>query len=301
MIKSPESLKSVFPDGTVEVSYANFGLIPYGHVMVGRLFYDKYAADMCRPVDEEFSFGTDDALRHNAPFMVADRGSCSLVTKVRNMERAGAAVGIVVNNDAQDVSNLVMSDDGTGNGIQIPSVLISQADGKKIIDYLETSASAEELSQTIATLEFVLKRPDGRVEYDVWFSSANVKAMEFLSQFGPVNNRLGASVLMTPHFHFQTCTLGCSRAKQEQLCYGSGKYCAHEDGNPGVPGLAIIDEDLRMLCLYKELYKNERDTKKHKLWWDYVDRIGDSCQGEVSESCSRIAHKQLGLDFAKTQ
>jgi len=56
-----------------------------------------------------------------------------------------------------------------------------------------------------------------------------------------------------------------------------------------------------MLCLYKELYKNERDTKKHKLWWDYVDRIGDSCQGEVSESCSRIAHKQLGLDFAKTQ
>ena len=100
---------------------------------------------MCKPVDEEFSFGTDDRMSHNAPFMVADRGSCSLVTKVRNMERAGAAIGIVVNNNDLDVSKLVMSDDGTGNGIQIPSVLIGKRDGQKIIDFLETSATDEEL------------------------------------------------------------------------------------------------------------------------------------------------------------
>lgn len=30
------------------------------------------------------------------PFMLADRGKCSFVTKVRNMEDAGAAVGIVI-------------------------------------------------------------------------------------------------------------------------------------------------------------------------------------------------------------
>jgi hypothetical protein len=59
-IKSPPALKNMFPDGTIEVSYANFGLIPYGHIMIGRLFYNKYASDMCKPVDEEFSFGTDD-------------------------------------------------------------------------------------------------------------------------------------------------------------------------------------------------------------------------------------------------
>jgi len=32
------------------------------------------------------------------PFMLADRGGCSFVTKVRNMEDAGAAVGIVIDN-----------------------------------------------------------------------------------------------------------------------------------------------------------------------------------------------------------
>lgn len=49
--------------------------------------------------------------------MVADRGSCSFVSKVRNMEKAGAAVGIVVDDTSEDVSKIVMSDDGTGAGI----------------------------------------------------------------------------------------------------------------------------------------------------------------------------------------
>jgi hypothetical protein len=132
--------------------------------------------------------------------MVADRGTCSLVTKVRNMERAGAAIGIVVNNNDLDVSKLVMSDDGTGNGIQIPSVLISKRDGQKIIDFLDTIASEEDLEETIATIEFTLKKPDDRVEYDIWYTSANEKAMDFISQFSPVDNRLGYHVLMTPHF-----------------------------------------------------------------------------------------------------
>jgi hypothetical protein len=37
-----------------------------------------------------------------------------------------------------------MSDDGTGGGIRIPSMLISKEDGKKLIDFLKRS-SAEEL------------------------------------------------------------------------------------------------------------------------------------------------------------
>lgn len=166
---------------------------------------------------------------------------------------------------------------------------------------METSASQEELDQTISTIEFELKRPDDRVEYDIWYSSANERAMNFIGSFGPINNRLGRHVLMTPHFQFQTCVLGCSKAKQEKLCYGSGKYCAHEDGNPDVPGTDIIDEDLRMICLYKQLYNNEKNIKKHKLWWDYVEKVGDLCYGEVSEGCSKIAHDELDLDWTWTQ
>jgi hypothetical protein len=74
------------------------------------------------------------------PFMVAARGGCSFVTKVRNMEKVGVAVGIVIDNDGnEDIDDIVMSDDGTGAGIRIPSMLISKKDGDKLLDYLKTA------------------------------------------------------------------------------------------------------------------------------------------------------------------
>jgi hypothetical protein len=36
-----------------------------------------------------------------------------------------------------------MSDDGTGGGIRIPSMLIGRTDGKKLIDWLKTASSKE--------------------------------------------------------------------------------------------------------------------------------------------------------------
>lgn len=59
--------------------------------------------------------------------MIAERGGCSFVTKVRNMEEVGVAVGIVIDEtDGEDISEIVMSDDGSGAGIRIPSMLISK-------------------------------------------------------------------------------------------------------------------------------------------------------------------------------
>ena len=78
------------------------------------------------------------------PFMISDRGDCSFVSKVRHMEEAGAAVGIVVDNKNEDVNSIIMSDDGTGAGIRLPSMLIGKGDGKKLVDFIST-ASKEQL------------------------------------------------------------------------------------------------------------------------------------------------------------
>jgi hypothetical protein len=42
------------------------------------------------------------------------------------MENVGIAMGIVVDSSDEDIKNVIMSDDGTGVGIRIPSVLISK-------------------------------------------------------------------------------------------------------------------------------------------------------------------------------
>jgi len=67
---------------------------------------------------------------------------------VRNIERAGGSLAVIIDDTgASDVKNVIMSDDGTGTGIRIPSMLISQRDGKILKDFL-LSQPAEEASQT---------------------------------------------------------------------------------------------------------------------------------------------------------
>ena len=65
-------------------------------------------------------------------------GNCTFVQKVRNIEHAGGRVAIVIDSRVdENVENVMMVDDGTGNGIRIPSLLIGSEDGKKILKYLK--------------------------------------------------------------------------------------------------------------------------------------------------------------------
>lgn len=45
------------------------------------------------------------------------------------MENIGVAVGIVIDDKVRSVNSTLMSDDGSGGGIRIPSMLISKSDG----------------------------------------------------------------------------------------------------------------------------------------------------------------------------
>lgn len=77
------------------------------------------------------------------PFMIADRGHCHFVNKIRNMEDLGAAVAIVVDNRFEDIKSVIMTDDGSGQGIRIPSLLIGKKDGQILIDFLNTATDDE--------------------------------------------------------------------------------------------------------------------------------------------------------------
>ena len=70
------------------------------------------------------------------PIILVKRGECSFVKKVRNIERAGGKAGVVVDDKMEDVQYVIMSDDGTGSGIRIPSMLIGRSDGQLLIDWL---------------------------------------------------------------------------------------------------------------------------------------------------------------------
>ena len=62
-------------------------------------------------------------------FLVESSSKCSFVTQVRNVERAGGALALIIDSKNEDVSEIMLSDDGTGAGIRIPSMLINKYQG----------------------------------------------------------------------------------------------------------------------------------------------------------------------------
>ena len=70
-----------------------------------------------------------DALFHNKvalelPVILLDRGDCTFVTKVRNVEKVGANVALIGDSKREDSNIFIMSDDGSGHSINIPSFLL---------------------------------------------------------------------------------------------------------------------------------------------------------------------------------
>jgi hypothetical protein len=99
-----------------------------------------------------------------SPIVLVDRGGCSFLTKVRNIEELGVKVAIVTDNREEHTEDLIMADDGTGASINIPSFLISKKDGDKIKDAMVND-------HVYVKGEVEMVHPDNIVEYELWYSS----------------------------------------------------------------------------------------------------------------------------------
>ena len=293
-VYSPKELKNRVTEklgkenNQFDVSIANFGIIQYGHSLIGRIYYDPSNPTGCEPFDEfDFSGDPDDS-KHPSPIILVDRGNCTFVRKVRNIEHAGGSLGIVIDHSKEDVKTVIMSDDGTGLGINIPSLLISKGDGQILKDFLKehhvekyikkdsededdlTDKEKEDkrlIQRAALSVTFEFPHPDNRVEYDIWYTSTEDKALDFIVDFEKYDELLDDKVLMTPHFVTWSCTF-CDDEYKKANCYGDGEYCSI--GRPKshkITGQDILQEDLRQHCVYT-LYKN-----KHSVFWDYIQHV----------------------------
>ena len=83
-----------------------------------------------------------------------------------------------------------MTDDGTGGGIRIPSMLIGLTDGKKLLDFLRR-ATSEEKNKTVVAVGFYVESEKNKAEYDIWYTSSNDRALDFISDFQEMDSKLG--------------------------------------------------------------------------------------------------------------
>ena len=213
-------------DSTIRANYANFGYIPYGQSVMGKLHFLEEDNNACEEFPEGYELKrmSDDI----SPFMIANRGDCSFVQKVRNMENIGVSVAIIIDNRAEMIDEVLMSDDGTGGGIRIPSMLIGNNDGAKLLAWWR-SASQVEKDSLVLMSEFVMKQHD-IVDIDFWYTSSSDRSINFLEDFTKIEKNLGSLINFKPRFVFWECT-NCDQKYLETDCYGGGKYCAIEASN----------------------------------------------------------------------
>jgi hypothetical protein len=263
-------------------------------LQIGRIYYNESNADGCSRSNftQDFSGDPDGIL---TPIFLVDRGTCTFVQKVRNIEKAGGSLAVIIDDsDAIDIKQIVMSDDGTGTGIRIPSMLISKRDGKILKDFLR-SQSPEVAAQAALSAEFIFENLENRVDWSIWYTSANDKALDFIKNFKETYKTIAEEANFRPRFVTWACP-SCDADFKRKECFSNGKYCAMNHKSTYVEGKDILMEDLRESCLYDILKKEGQASQ----WWEYMAYVHKMCYEEVTEDCSKMGHKAINRDYQPT-
>eukprot|EP00929_Paragymnodinium_shiwhaense_P102246 TRINITY_DN65436_c0_g1_i1.p1 TRINITY_DN65436_c0_g1~~TRINITY_DN65436_c0_g1_i1.p1 ORF type:complete len:494 (+),score=102.02 TRINITY_DN65436_c0_g1_i1:89-1570(+) len=325
-VLAPEGLAVAFKStqGIVYGTTATFGAPYYGERVLGQLMYSKpkgeehcTEADYDLPIVPTTTVDTSAASNMQDPVnvVIVHRGKCTFVKKVKIAQAKGAHAVIVVDKrdstlTSKDIQRVVMSDDGSGHSIKIPSVLISRFEGQKLIEWCKKGPVVVELAWDIPRGEVVIA--------DFWMSSGNQESTEFLERFRDSAEALKYHLQFVPHYHI--FSLPKSGDGYGSMCHGAdSKYCAPDpDGEGPVTGAEVVEEDVRQLCLWNltarmasGLDPSENGVTYSDGFWDYVTLLSERCPVAVSSStskskrfgttCSYLVMKHLGVDTGKVQ
>ena len=137
--------------------------------------------------------------------ILVDRGNCTFVAKARNVEKAGANVALIGDDEVELSEKLVMSDDGSGHSINIPSFLIRKESADAFKSY---SSDGQRL---IVKIEIEAALSNSTVQVDLWYSSEfdlTEALMAGLKRYLP---RFKDKVIFNPRIKTKRCPYCSSR------------------------------------------------------------------------------------------
>lgn len=152
------------------------------------------------------------------PVILLERGSCSFVTKVRNVEKAGANVALIGDSKVENSEDFIMSDDGSGHSITIPSFFIRHKTAEAFKKFF---ADGEEI---ILKVKIETGHSDGITKVDLWFSTPFDLSMTMLQTLRDFLPRFGDKVKFDLKIRSQPC-LFCPEEERVRDCISDGLYC----------------------------------------------------------------------------
>jgi hypothetical protein len=291
-------------NGRIQGSTATFGAPFYGDRVLGRLVWgeskghhhcsaDDYEVPALDVMSSSVSKAHDQARLIN--IVMVRRGECTFVTKAKVASEKGAHAVIIVDKEdstltSRDVQNLIVADDGFGQAVSIPSVLISQYDGEPLIAAAKNEDVIVELAWDIPT--------DNVVALDLWMNSAASDTQHFLQKFTRSRKTLNEVVKFTPHYDVFSADPAMNG--YSGLCYdSSARYCAADpDGAGPVSGKDVLEENVRQLCIH-EMTRIPRSRFQPEdshgqvvfyaeKWWNYVEKLPIRCPIDSADQASRF-------------
>jgi len=309
-VVEPPSLR-----GEHDTAIGDFGVPQYGAKLVGEVVMDASNIKACELFAEPAPKAKGPG--HGSVFLV-ERGDCFFLEKAWHAQLAGANAVLVVDNVEEDLLTMANPTAGQGGAaaaelasrIDIPSALVRKSVGDKLKAFLENQTKKENPAAVIIALDFSasIANPDARVEWELWTTSNQVcgapcdHSMKFVNEMKPAAQMLERANVtsFTPHFLSWSCSdSGNPTTSCPNMCVNKGRYCAPDpvEGSGvdaatadlvkkhGYSGSDVVEENIRQLCLFKELQKKNETGR----WWTYATRHANECamtKGAFDRSCA---------------
>lgn len=319
--------------GRIMGSTATFGAPFYGERVLGQLVYGAPTRNNhCTKGDYAIPKAKTDKVGKSRyekvrliNIVMVRRGNCSFTTKVRiAQDFKDAHAVIIIDREDSDLTsdslaNIIVADDGYGDGIHIPSVLISKEDGRKLL-----AAVRQPQVQVVVELAWDLPT-DHVVTMDMWMSSASIESNKFLKDFAPKRRRLNEVMIFNPHYAVFSMDPGKPEVYSGVCLDNDPRFCAEDpDGAGDVTGTDVLMEDVRQLCIHQKYKVAQRPmdltpttglqglvsagtVEYVAKYWDYMEKFLDRCplsgtgSDRFGEDCSEKVMKEVGIDSKEIQ
>jgi len=268
------------------------------------------------PKPKEFGGSDMDSSTHLINIVLVKRGGCSFTKKVKVAFDKGAHAVIFCDKEESDITvdtihNIVVADDGFGDKIKIPSVLVDKIVGKKLIQAAQREQVIVELAWDLPTNHVV--------QLDMWMSSASIQSNLFLRAFAPYRRKLNQVVNFKPHYAVFALDGSDPKIYNELCTDDTGKFCAEDpDATGPITGKEVLMEDVRQMCIHvvhkvqrasmRDLMRGHPGVEYAQQFWDYVEQFSTECpldaanpQDRFGYDCSKRLMGKVGVDVARVE
>jgi len=303
MIVSPQSLVNTLGSGNMDFALGNFGMIPYGKTIVGYVFYNKDLNGnngWCH-YDDTYTpgnVGYDPDGEYSPIYLVDENSDCRLTIKANYVKGRGGRVMLLVRNSDNWADLNTNFDDPYSANLDIPTVIISKTDGKRIKDTLATT-------QVVLNIKFTGVKSEGNLFIDLFLRSDDIKSLHFFKEFASYYKKIKHITEFTPYYKYvkgnyegiTETSESISSSTSSAPCTKTGKFCANANLNLGVSNpRVILLENIRQSCVFKK-----GDATGHRTYWNYMINFATNCadpnQPLFTEQCAIDQLSYTGFDL----